>query len=58
MDANKQEIFNKAMEEATKVFGVDPAYFGEEGTEEFVRQLKKLGYSLEDLKENSDYITK
>lgn len=52
MDINKEEIFNKAMEEATKVFGVDPAYFGEEGTEEVERQLNKLGYTLEDLREN------
>lgn len=52
MTDNKEEIFNKAMEEATKVFGVDPAYFGEEGTEEVERQLKKMGYSLEYLREN------
>lgn len=52
MAINKQEIFNKAMEEATKVFGVDPAYFGEEGKEEVERQLKKLGYTLDDLKED------
>ena len=52
MAATKQEIFNKAMEEATKVFGVDPAYFGEEGTAEVERQLQKLGYSLAYLKEN------
>lgn len=52
MATSKQEIFEKAMEEATKVFGVDPAYFGEEGKEEVERQLKKMGYSLEDLKED------
>lgn len=51
MDINKEEIFNKAMEEASKVLGADPAYFGEEGTEEVERQLKKMGYSLEYLKE-------
>ena len=48
---SKQEIFEKAMEEARKVFGVDPAYFGEEGTAEVERQLQKMGYSLEDIKE-------
>lgn len=52
MDINKEEIFNKAMEAAREVFGVDPAYFGEEGTEEVERQLNKLGYTLEDLREN------
>lgn len=52
MAYNKEEIFNKAMEEATKVFGVDPAYFGEEGKEEVDRQLRKMGYSLEYLKKN------
>jgi len=41
----KQEDFLKAMEEATKVFGADPAYFGEEGRNEVERQLKKLGYN-------------
>lgn len=49
---DKQVIFNKAMGEATKAFGVDPAYFGEEGKEEVERQLKKMGYSLEDFKKN------
>lgn len=51
MGENKQEIIKKAMEEATKVFGVDPAYFGEEGEEEVERQLKKMGYSLDYFKE-------
>lgn len=51
MDINKEEIFNKAMEEASNVLGADPAYFGEEGTEEVERQLKKMGYSLEELRE-------
>lgn len=49
---NKQEIFGKAMEEASKVLGADPAYFGKEGEEEVERQLKKMGYSIERLKEN------
>lgn len=49
MPITKHEAFNKAMEEATKVFGADPAYFGEEGSLEVERQLKKLGYSIEDL---------
>jgi hypothetical protein len=40
------------MEAAREVIGVDPAYFGEEGTEEVERQLKKMGCSLEQLKEN------
>ncbi|WP_164489517.1 hypothetical protein [Rummeliibacillus sp. TYF005] len=48
----KDEIFIKAMEEATKVLGADPAYFGKEGKEEVERQLNKLGYSLEELREN------
>lgn len=52
MADNKEEIINKAMEEATKIFGVDPAYFGKEGEEEVDRQLKKMGYSLEYLKQN------
>ncbi len=50
MSKVKEEDFLKVMEEATKVFGVDTAYFGEEGEEEVKRQLKKLGYSEEDLK--------
>lgn len=48
----KQEDYLKAMEEATKVFGVDPAYFGEEGRLEVEKQLKKLGYSEEDFKKS------
>lgn len=48
---NKQEIIKKAMEEATKVFGADPAYFGKEGEEEVERQLNKMGYSLDYFKE-------
>jgi hypothetical protein len=49
---HKQEIFEKAMEEAGNVLGADPAYFGEEGKEEVEKQLKKMGYSLEELKED------
>jgi hypothetical protein len=52
MVKNKEEALEKAREEATKVFGVDPAYFGEEGDEEVERQLNKLGYSIEDFKNN------
>lgn len=48
MTDNNEAIFAKAMEEATRVFGVDPAYFGEEGTAEVERQLNKLGRSLDD----------
>ena len=50
MTDNKQEIIEKAMDEAANVLGADPAYFGEEGTEEVERQLKKMGYSMEWLK--------
>lgn len=47
---NEEEIFRRAMEEARKVIGVDPAYFGEEGREEVERQLNKLGYRLGEIK--------
>ncbi|MBU8607847.1 MULTISPECIES: hypothetical protein [Bacillus] len=47
---DNEYIYNKAMEEATKVLGADPAYFGEEGNTEVERQLIKLGVSLEDFK--------
>lgn len=43
----------KAVHEAGKVFGTDPAYFGEEGEKEIERQLNKLGYSIEDFTKNS-----
>ncbi|MBR0588684.1 hypothetical protein [Bacillus pumilus] len=43
-------IFAKAMEEASKVLGADPAYFGEEGSAEVDRQLNKLGRSLDDIR--------
>ncbi|MGD7046931.1 hypothetical protein [Rossellomorea marisflavi] len=46
----KEEDFMKAMEAASEVLGADPAYFGEEGDVELKRQLKKLGYSEEELK--------
>lgn len=51
---NKQQIIDHVMEEASKVFGVDPAYFGEEGTQEIERQLNKLGYTLEDIRNIED----
>lgn len=53
MDMNKEEVFNKAIEEASAILGADPAYFGEEGKQVVEQQLKKMGYSLEDLKENN-----
>lgn len=40
----------KVMEEASKVFGADPAYFGKEGEDEVDRQLKKLGYDVDKIK--------
>lgn len=52
-EEHKQEVYEFVMEEATKVFGVDPAYFGEEGTEEVERQLNKIGFSIVDFKEES-----
>lgn len=51
---NNDAIFYKAMEEATKVLGVDPAYFGEEGTTEVERQLNKLGRSLDDFRKKGE----
>lgn len=50
------EIYEKAMEEATKIFGVDPAYFGEEGQQEGYRQLEKLGVDIEKLKKQNEGI--
>jgi len=47
-EKKKIEIITKAIDEASKVFGVDPAYFGEEGENEVERQLEKLGYNPED----------
>ncbi|MEH7652314.1 hypothetical protein [Bacillus safensis] len=47
---NNDYIFYKAMEEASKVLGADPAYFGEEGSAEVERQLKKLGRGLDDIR--------
>lgn len=49
MSRVKYEDFLKAMEEASKVLGSDPAYYGKEGSDEVERQLKVLGYSKEDL---------
>ncbi|MEK5298660.1 hypothetical protein [Bacillus sp. FSL R5-0659] len=46
-------IFAKAMEAATKVFGADPAYFGEEGSAEVERQLNKLGRSMDDIRKGA-----
>ncbi|MEV9652495.1 hypothetical protein [Bacillus aerius] len=48
-------IYNKAMEEATKVLGSDPAYYGEEGNTEVERQLIKLGVSPEDFKKQVSF---
>lgn len=52
MTTIKKEDFQKAVEEAAKILGADPAYYGEEGDEEVERQLKKLGYKEEDFKKN------
>lgn len=49
---NKQEIIEKAIEEASKVLGADPAYFGEDGIVEVERQLIKMGYTLDELRES------
>ena len=40
------------MEEASKVLGADPAYFGEEGIAEVERQLIKLGRSADDFRKD------
>ncbi len=53
MDIN-DAIFYKAMEEATKVLGADPAYFGEEGSAEVERQLIKLGRSADDFRKKGE----
>jgi len=52
-EKKKIEIITKAIDEASKVFGVDPAYFGEEGDREIDRQIKKLGYSPEDFRKTN-----
>ncbi len=44
------EDLDVAIDEAAKILGADPAYYGEEGNEEVYRQLIKLGYSEEYLK--------
>lgn len=49
-EEKRAEIIKKAMIEATKVLGCDPAYYGEEGEREVDKQLEKMGYNLEDLK--------
>lgn len=49
---DREEIIKKAMEDATKVLGADPAYFGKEGDEEVERQLLKMGYSPLHFKDN------
>ncbi|MGD6829334.1 hypothetical protein [Bacillus pumilus] len=52
---DNEYIYNKAMEEATKVLGADPAYFGEEGNTEVERQLIWLGVSLEDFRKKVSF---
>lgn len=47
----KFDDYLKAINEASKIFGADPAYFGDEGDEEVERQLMKMGYTENDLKE-------
>ena len=47
----EDKIFHKAMEEATMVFGVDPAYFGKEGEEEVIRQFNKLGLPVRGMRD-------
>ncbi|WP_222125138.1 hypothetical protein [Bacillus pumilus] len=47
---DKDYIYYKAMEEASKVLGADPSYFGEEGSTEVERQLNKLGWSMDDIR--------
>ena len=44
--------YKKALDEAGKVFGVDPGYYGKEGEEEVDRQLLKMGYTEEELRES------
>ncbi|MCM3140440.1 hypothetical protein M3573_19365 [Bacillus safensis] len=53
MDIN-DAIFYKAMEEATKVLGADPAYLGEEGSAEVERQLIKLGRRADDFRKKGE----
>lgn len=50
MTDTNDAIFYKAMEEASKVLGADPAYFGEEGNAEVERQLNKLGRSMDEIR--------
>lgn len=48
----KLEVLERAIDEASKIFGVDPAYFGKEGEEEVDRQLRNLGYNPEDFRKD------
>jgi len=50
MTDSSDTIYAKAMEEASKVLGADPAYFGEAGSAEVERQLNKLGRSMDDIR--------
>lgn len=54
MTDTNDSIFYKAMEEATKVLGADPAYFGEEGSAEVERQLLKLGWSADGFRKKGE----
>lgn len=46
---NRVTIIEKAYEEASKVLGVDPAYYGEEGEEEVRKQIIKQGYNPDEV---------
>ncbi|WP_428828520.1 hypothetical protein ACPJHH_13215 [Bacillus altitudinis] len=54
MTNTDDSILYKAMEEAAKVLGADPTYFGEEGTAEVERQLNKLGRSANDFRKKGE----
>ncbi|MGM0966981.1 MAG: hypothetical protein ACQEWR_00265 [Bacillota bacterium] len=54
MTDNNDAVFYKAMEEAAKALGADPAYFGEEGSAEVERQLNKLGRSEDDFRKKGE----
>ncbi|MGG4171358.1 hypothetical protein ABEW20_06180 [Bacillus safensis] len=54
MTDTNDSIFYKAVEEAAKVLGADPAYFGDEGTAEVERQLNKLGRSVDDFRKKGE----
>ncbi|GEM00883.1 hypothetical protein SAMN05421839_1029 [Halolactibacillus halophilus] len=51
----KDEDFKKVMIKANEHFGVDPAYFGEEGYYFVQMQLIKMGYSLPKPYSDEDY---